>query len=561
MSRFFETEDHQSLATKLLFLAFFIEIGVAALAVFLGFMTAQVGSNEVDVGILNKTMSPLLFIVVAIIELTRVPLLISIYRGKSLLWRIFGSIFLIAIMFLAFETLMTAFQMNGAMQTGNIDKTIIDKKALEEKNKILGNEILDLSNLTQQDINEEYDLTLTVINQEEDKEIRNINESMQEIELSIAQSSISSISNKEKIINNQLSNIENNKIREINEIKNNFKNKENKILDQVSKIEKRSSKWNQRLVNSECGAFRKFSLKECKDSILSNDKEIISLNKKLSGIDDNIRKEIDNINLKFSGNEASLNKELNLLADKKIQNESNIKNQFSTDLNKLRDDKKSIYEKYSDRKDDARKKKDLKEEKLAGSEKILEIKKAAKIEFEKEISDKRDKINQLSRTNPNYILAKNIGPIIFSSCEGVEESSDVTTKCLSRVTSLFWGTISAVVAITGTVVAIGSEVLRSTTIKDKKFPKGNRPIRYLLVGAYKYLRKPKIKKEIVEKIVEKPIEVIKEVAVQKIEFVEVPKIKDVVKKEIVHVPIFTNDESLIDIDKRRKNKKSDNESN
>ena len=43
-------------------------------------------------------------------------------------------------MFLAFETLMTAFQMNGAMQTGNIDKTIIDKKALEEKKiKIAGN--------------------------------------------------------------------------------------------------------------------------------------------------------------------------------------------------------------------------------------------------------------------------------------------------------------------------------------------------------------------------------------------------------------------------------------
>ena len=52
----------------------------------------------------------------------------------------FGSIFLIGIMFLAFETLMTAFQMNGAMQTGNIDKTIIDKRALTEKSKILNQE-------------------------------------------------------------------------------------------------------------------------------------------------------------------------------------------------------------------------------------------------------------------------------------------------------------------------------------------------------------------------------------------------------------------------------------
>ena len=125
-------------STYLLAFAFFIEFGVAALAIYLGLMTSTLGSNEItDKNILNVTMGPVLFFVVALIELTRVPLLISIYRGKNFLWRVFGSIFLIAIMFLAFETLLTAFQMNGAMQTGNIDKTIIDKKSLEDKNNIL----------------------------------------------------------------------------------------------------------------------------------------------------------------------------------------------------------------------------------------------------------------------------------------------------------------------------------------------------------------------------------------------------------------------------------------
>ena len=79
-------------------------------------------------------------------------------------------------------------------------------------------------------------------------------------------------------------------------------------------------------------------------------------------------------------------------------------------------------------------------------------------------------------------------------------------------------------------------------------------MRYLLVGAYKYFRKPKVIVKEIEKIVEKPVEVVKEVQVQKVEFTEVPKIKEVIKKEIVHVPLYTNDESLIDINKNKKNK-------
>ena len=479
-------------STYLLAFAIFIEIGVAALAVYLGLMTASIGSNEVDVTILNKTMGPLLFIVVAMIELTRVPLLISIYRGNNFLWRIFGSIFLIGIMFLAFETLMTAFQMNGAMQTGNIDKTIIDKRALTEKSKILNQEILDLSSLTQEKINSDYDEAIKRITQEEDKEILNINESMQQIELLIAQSSIDSISDKATILNEQLNDVDKVRNSQISEVKDSFKNKEDKILSQISKIESTILQWNTRLGNSECGFARQYSSRECKEAINSNEEELDTLNKKLSRNDDNLQREIDSINSNFKKDINNINDELKLLADKKIQNESDIKGQYSIDLNKFRDKKSEIYNKYSERKKEALLRKTEKETKLENAEKVLEIKKDERVNLEKEISDKRDKINQLSRTNPNYILAKNIGSWIFDDCEGVEESSDVSSGCLAKTTGLFWGSISLVVAVTGTVVAIGSEVLRSTTIREKRSPKGKRSMRYLLVGAYKYFRKPKI---------------------------------------------------------------------
>ena len=106
-------------------------------------------------------------------------------------------------------------------------------------------------------------------------------------------------------------------------------------------------------------------------------------------------------------------------------------------------------------------------------------------------------------------------------------------ECKGFVETIWFGSLSAIVALTGTAVALGSEVLRTGNARKRNNPYGRRSFRYILVGIYKYVRRPKIKKEIVEKIIEKPVEVIKEVAVQKVEFTEVPKIQEVIKKEII----------------------------
>ena len=71
-----------------------------------------------------------------------------------------------------------------------------------------------------------------------------------------------------------------------------------------------------------------------------------------------------------------------------------------------------------------------------------------------------------------------------------------------------------------------------------------------------YLRRPRIKKEIEikkEKEIETIVkEVIKEVPVEKIVPTEilVPKIQ----KEVVHIPVYTNDGSLIKLSKKDKKK-------
>ena len=56
-----------------------------------------------------------------------------------------------------------------------------------------------------------------------------------------------------------------------------------------------------------------------------------------------------------------------------------------------------------------------------------------------------------------------------------------------------------------------------------------------------------------EKIVEKIVEITKEVPVERVAIHEVPR--EVVRKELFHVPWFTNDESLLGVNKTPDDKK------
>lgn len=546
-------------STYLLFFAIVIEIGVAGLAIFLGLLIANAGSNELEVSFLNRLISPLLFIVIAIIELTRVPLLISIYRGNNFIWRIFGSFFLIAIMFLAFETLMTAFQMNGAMVTGNIDKNIIDKNTLSEKVNILENQIKDLSTLTLDTINEEYDREMNLLSGERKIERNNINNEIKSINLSITNSSSGALSNKQDNFKDQLNSLANSKILSLKSLNDLFEKENKNITKKIENLKKINNELYEPIANS-VGCYgvgflvdkkNKISCKK-NDSILAerliNTEKINSLEKKLSNNNMTLRDETNKINQEFNNKENQLNTSIDNVSNQQINIQTEIQDLSKEDLELLKEKKNNINKKYEQRMEEVVIKQNIKLKKLNNAYASIKEKTIEKIDLEKNIIDIREKINRLTRTNPNYIIAKNLG-FLFPACQGVEESADITTKCFNNVTAFFWGSISAVVAVTGTILAIGSEVLRSTSLKQKNFPKGKKPFRYLLVGIYKYVRKPKLKDVIVEKKIEKIVEVIKEVPVQKIEYVEVPKIQEVIKKEIVHVPLYTNDENLLNIKK------------
>jgi hypothetical protein len=152
----------------------------------------------------------------------------------------------------------------------------------------------------------------------------------------------------------------------------------------------------------------------------------------------------------------------------------------------------------------------------------------------------RNTINRLAQNNQLYRTAA----FIF----GREVPADVEQSELLWVTAIWFGSLAAITAFTGTLLAFGGLILKYGSIKfdtepkhASNFAKLINSYRRLLVAKRKRLREPQIK--YVDRVVEKSVEVVKEIPVEKVAIKEVPK--EIIRKELVHVPVYTNDPRLL----------------
>jgi len=121
-------------------------------------------------------------------------------------------------------------------------------------------------------------------------------------------------------------------------------------------------------------------------------------------------------------------------------------------------------------------------------------------------------------------------------------AADVTMEDVSKVSFIWFGSLAFLVSVMGVVLAFGAFILKYPNQKFKGREDSRwsltRSIRMIFAASFKKLRKPK---KVVE--VTKIVETIKEVPVDKVVFQEVPV--EVVRKEVIHTPIYTNDPDLL----------------
>ena len=139
--------------------------------------------------------------------------------------------------------------------------------------------------------------------------------------------------------------------------------------------------------------------------------------------------------------------------------------------------------------------------------------------------------------------------------DGEISEADLTQEDIDTAFWLWFGFLAFVISIIGTLVAFaGLHLMDERMHEIRNKPIGKNTIRYrfskLLVLMVQFLNtsiKTKLKPITVEKIVEKEVkvEVEKPVYEEKIVYQKIEVPKEVVKREIVHVPLWTQDPDLL----------------
>jgi len=122
---------------------------------------------------------------------------------------------------------------------------------------------------------------------------------------------------------------------------------------------------------------------------------------------------------------------------------------------------------------------------------------------------------------------------------GSNDACALEEEQLSFTKAIWFGSLAIIVSVLGTILALAAFVVRHPPVSSSR-PLGKR-LRFCLLSIRKRMNKPRVVTETVE--VEKIVEVVKEIPVDKIVFKEVPV--EIVKREVVHIPVYTNDPSLL----------------
>ena len=509
---------YNKISGRIYIAAWLMEITAAAIGALIGItFLLRIPDDNRD---LISYLPVLGFFMIALVELTRIPFSQVIYYKKKL---IFVPVLFLMI-FLNFETMWVSFNIYTNSVTKNATLLYNDLQNLKKQN-LINDDAINIASITSiDDIQNEYKQNLDLIENTEQNELDLIDQRLESLILdnpeiiktkteittlverkrnlisNIDQIKADASKNEEKIRKEIKETIKRNSI-EISRLKKDRKElnvfsggQKSKIDDQVEILQNQNNKLNSQLAST---------------NIIEGDQTLLNYQKEIKEIDNNIlnkQKEITDLQFNTDNKNLSkiesLNEEKSLIIKKYNEQRKQLLDEYNISKNKLNSDKENI-------------------EQFRNDIQNINI----------EINENEKLFIEEAEKLPIYWFAK--------SLSGKESFVEVSPKDIDFTVLIWFGTLSLVIATAGTALAFASFVMGDNTVNQRG------SIRSLLLTIIRNQRKPRIKieKEIIEK--EKIVEKIKHVPEEKVVFKEVPKIQEVIKKEIVHVPVPTAREDLI----------------
>ena len=459
------------------------------------------------------------FGIVAIIELTKIPLVTAVYFSLILRMRIVFSIILFLVCLGTFETLMQGFELSQKGRTAEIDNIFQDINTLNEEMKSinikLGQDQIEQELISSEDqskrneINTKYDLKLDIIKSNRNTEINSLEDDLEtkrdEKKYILGSNDPSGQIN---IIQQQIESLDD----DIRAQTDCVKRENNEIAKLRSGL---GTLINQNEIKA---AEKRRSGCERDKKIYVNDKK--SLNSKLQQLGSQtaqgqqsqikvIDKEIEEIELKIK----------NSRFDFKSQIDKNEKNRNS-DLSNL---------------DSKTQEQTISQEEV--SENRSELVKRKK-EITGSLSEYESSFEKKAYDNQMYRFAKRL---FFK-----EKYVDVTQGMVSFVFFIWFGAIALVVSLVGPGLAYAGLSLRDRRVREEDINIYKKPkrltnmLRITLIALRKRWSSPKIKKvyqiKEVEVIKEVPVEIIKEKVIEKRVVQKIP----VKETKVKYMPIYVD---------------------
>ena len=511
-----------------------------------------------------------IFFIVAIVELTKIPLATAVYYSVRLYWKIIFLVGLLLVNVSTFETIVTGFERINRERTKIVDKKIVKYHSINTQLE----QLEDNTNIKQFDgeINElrkqrsEINKQISEINVSGQKRIQDIKDSgtntsaIDELrkQIDTLNSDISDLRNQNVELTGQIdgkffnsnkktitNNIESNKLT-INNYEIDKRDKESKLSNLIN-AQGKSSSGAIEIENSEIQS----KTKPLKDELEIIAKNIAALegNKTQYNLDDEekikrIKKlEAERLELISNGEGTGID---DLAPDSQVYRVATwLKDWFIIDYNnEINEINEQIFQ--------------LEKQKVKSITERGWFDKLFSVFNKNSRLDNEAIDRQISNLNAKIIEFEKKA---IKAETKVSDSvyADIPSGALAAAFWLWFGVLSFIISVTGTMLAFASLVLldpRLHIIRNKRTANwkglGTRISKFFVLinkyiwGKIKRFRDPNIKivEKEVEKIVEKKVEVEKFVG-EKIVYEKVEVPKEVIRKEIVYVPLPTDDNELL----------------
>lgn len=584
--RYFNRSGTAATGRKLLIGAWVIEIIVASIGFITAILMSQAASQQIAQTNFTGVMTSfsaidiqigLVFFVAALAELTKIPFATGVYKSGKTLFKVVGLLFLVLVNILTIETILSGLDQAFAKRTYVIQQKQAELAAIELGMKAPVEDRTDQIDANKRQINSLMIQLKT--NRESQTDARTVFNEQRE---SLLEQSVNP--SERKNIVDQINILTADK---------------NKYEEQINALAGKECQQHQGFFG---GAFstEKSQCQQMQDAREDLEKKTSEADEELAALRDEKYK-LDLRSDKTNKDQIDLNTRL---YQEKISNIKEIEQRIITDISRIQEDIAKLRDGISKRTDDYDQN-ELKVEQLREEINLLainnnlyrvamlfkpselkELKRNLQILENKEIVETTSLINTKYTNdaqkvnNPDYELDIEKKILIEKRIKDTRkriaelESNSFSAKAYYKITRddlnrsfiYFWGVLGVIISLLGTMLAFIGLHLSDPSVAEAKIQSPNKTsltksimmsLRRLLIALTKRLMKPKIvtKDVIVEKevdkiiykdrVVEKEVDKIiyKDRVVTEYKNVEVPV--ETVRKELIHVPMYTNDKSLL----------------